>query len=60
MGQQFTKLELRQIAGFLRKVYPGQADQDSLWGLIEKTEQLIKGKHGTQSERRRGDSQGSV
>jgi hypothetical protein len=55
MGDQFTKMELRQIAGFLRKVYPGHADQDSLWGLIEKTEQLLKGKHGT-VKRRSGDN----
>jgi len=60
MGQQFTKIELVAIAKFLRKVYPGQADQDALWRLIEKTDQLVKGKHGTQSERRRGDSQGGV
>jgi hypothetical protein len=60
MGQQFTKLELVAIAKFLRKVYPGQADQDALWRLIEKTEQLVKGKHGTATNRRRGDSEGGV
>lgn len=56
MGAQFTKMELTQIAGFLRKVYPGQAEQDALWGLIEKTEQLLKGKHGT-GNRGSGDRQ---
>lgn len=55
MGEQFSKMELTQIAGFLRKVYPGQAEQDALWGLIEKTEQLLKGKHGT-DKRRLGSS----
>lgn len=53
---QFTKMELTQIAGFLRKVYPGQAEQDSLWGLIEKTEQLLRGNNGADN-RRRGDRQ---
>ena len=55
MGQQFTKLELSAIAGFLRKVYPGHADQDILWQLIEKTELLAKGKNGT-TVKRRGDN----
>jgi hypothetical protein len=54
MGEQFTKMELKQLQTFLRKVYPGVGDQDELWNLIEKIEQLIKGKHGT-SNRRRGD-----
>ncbi len=54
MGEQFTKMELKQLAKFLRKVYPGVGDQDELWNLIEKTEQLVKGKHGT-INRRRGD-----
>jgi hypothetical protein len=53
MGEQFTKMELKQLAKFLRKVYPGVGDQDELWNLIEKTEQLTKGKHGTSNRRRR-------
>ena len=44
MAEQYSKMELKQLARFLRKVYPGVSDQDSLWALIEKTEQLIKGK----------------
>ena len=52
MGEQYTKMELKELAKFLRKVYPGVADQDSLWALIEKTEQLIKGKHGSGNKRR--------
>ena len=55
MGEQFTKMELKKIAGFLRKVYPGVADQDDLWHLIAKVEQLSKGKHA-RPDRRRGDS----
>ena len=54
MGEQFTKMELKQLARFLRKVYPGVGDQDELWNLIEKTEQLAKGKNAT-INRRRGD-----
>jgi hypothetical protein len=47
MGEQYSKMELKQLAKFLRKVYPGVSDQDSLWALIEKTERLIsKGKYG--------------
>jgi hypothetical protein len=52
MGEQYSKMELKQLAKFLRKVYPGVSDQDQLWALIEKTEQLIKGKHGTENRRR--------
>ena len=55
MAEQFTKMELQQIARFLRKVYPGVTDQDDLWNLIAKVEQLTKGKHGT-SNRRRGNT----
>jgi hypothetical protein len=54
MGEQFTKMELKAIAKFLRKVYPGVSDQDELWNLIEKIEQLTKGKYGKQN-RWRGD-----
>lgn len=49
-------MELRRIATYLRKVYPGVTEQDELWNLIAKVEQLAKGKHGKQSDRRRGDS----
>lgn len=55
MSEQFTKMELKQIAGFLRKVYPGMAEQDDLWNLIAKVEQLAKGKHGSKPDKRRGD-----
>jgi len=56
MSEQYTRMELKQLAKFLRKVYPGMSDQDELWFLIQKTEQLIsKGKHGT-ANRRRGDN----
>lgn len=56
MGEQFTKMELRKLAEFLRKVYPGVSDQDELWNLIAKVEQLSKGKHGSKGHGRRGDS----
>ena len=55
MSEQFTKMELKQIAGFLRKVYPGVSDQDALWNLIAKVEQLAKGKHGSKPDKRRGN-----
>jgi hypothetical protein len=55
MGEQFTKMELKKIAGFLRKVYPGVTDQDDLWNLIAKVEQLSKGNHA-RPNRRRGDT----
>ena len=59
MGEQFTKLELRKIATYLRKVYPGVAEQDELWNLIAKVDQLAKGKH-VRPDRRRGDSSPST
>lgn len=56
MGEQFTKMELKELAKFLRKVYPGVGDQDELWNLINKIEQLIKGKSNARSNTRRGGS----
>jgi hypothetical protein len=56
MGEQFTKMELKALARFLRKVYPGAADQDDLWNLINKVEQLTRGKQYARPYRRRGDS----
>jgi len=56
MGEQYTKMELRAIAKFLKKVFPGVADQDELWNLINKTQQLIKGKPDAQTNQRRRDS----
>lgn len=57
MGEQLTKMELKKIATYLRKVYPGVAEQDELWNLIAKLEQLAKGRqHGSKQDRRRGDS----
>lgn len=47
MGQQFSKIELKAIAQFLRKVYPGVSEQDNLWNLISKVEQHIKGDNET-------------
>jgi len=55
MGEQYTKIELKAIAKFLSKVFPGVADQDELWNLINKTQQLIKGKNGP-ANKRRGDN----
>lgn len=56
MTEQLTRMELRRIATYLRKVYPGVTEQDELWNLITKIEQLMKGKHGIKHDRRRGDS----
>jgi hypothetical protein len=59
MGEQFTKMELKALSRFLRKVYPGVTEQDDLWNLIAKVEQLAKGKHA-RPDRRRGDSSPSA
>lgn len=53
MIDQLTKTDLKAIANYLRKVYPGVSDQDNLWDLIKKVEQLAKGKNATQHQRRR-------
>lgn len=57
MAEQLTKMELKRIATYLRKVYPGVAEQDELWNLIEKIEQLAKGKHARSTGRRGGSDQ---
>jgi hypothetical protein len=55
MGEQMTRMELRKVATYLRRVYPGVAEQDELWNLIAKIEQLAKGPNA-KSSRRRGDT----
>jgi hypothetical protein len=59
MGEQLSKLELKAIATYLRKVYPGVAQQDELWNLITKVEQLSRG-NNARPNRRRGDSSQSA
>lgn len=59
MGEQLTKMELKRIATYLRKVYPGVAEQDELWNLIAKVEQLAKGTNA-RPNRRRGDTSPST
>ena len=56
MTEQLTKMDLKEILKFLKKVYPGVADQDNLWNLIAKIEQLTKGKNEKQINNRRGNS----
>ena len=56
MSEQLTKMDLKEILKFLKKVYPGVADQDNLWNLIAKIEQLTKGKNEKQNNNRRGNS----
>jgi hypothetical protein len=59
MSEQLSKLELKAIARFLRKVYPGVTEQDSLWNLIAKVEQLAKGTNAKPGRRRGDSSQGA-
>ncbi len=47
MSEQFSKIELKAIAQFLRKVYPGVSEQDNLWNLISRVEQQLKGENET-------------
>ena len=54
----FSRMELKEIRKFLSRVYPGVADQDNLWNLIRKLDNLIsKGKPNAkkQSGHRRSD-----
>jgi hypothetical protein len=59
MNEQLSRMELKAIAGFLRKVYPGVTEQDTLWNLIAKVEQLAKGNNGKPGRRRGDSSQGA-
>jgi hypothetical protein len=59
MSEQLSKMELKTIARFLRKVYPGMTEQDALWNLIAKVEQLAKGTNAKPSRRRGDSSQGA-
>ena len=53
-------MELKAIAKFLSQVFPGFTDQDELWNLINKTQQLIKGVQDAQPARRRRDTDKST
>jgi len=57
MGEQLSRMELKAIAKFLRKVYPGVVEQDDLWNLIARVEQLLKGENETSNRGRRDTSQ---
>lgn len=46
-----TKADLRAIRRYLSKVYPGVAEQDDLWHLIERIDRLIKGDKGGRPKR---------
>jgi hypothetical protein len=59
MSQQLTKMELREIVRFLKKVYPGVEDQDDLWNLINKVEQQLKGDNETSHRRSRDTPKGA-
>ncbi len=44
---ELTKTELKAICNYLKKVYPGVSEQDNLWNLITKLDEMIEGKkHG--------------
>jgi hypothetical protein len=44
---ELTKTELKAIRSYLKKVYPGVSEQDNLWNLINKLDEMIEGKkHG--------------
>lgn len=42
MSEMFTRLELKAIQRYLSKVYVGVAEQDDLWAIAHKVDQLIK------------------
>jgi len=51
MGDELTRIELKQIRKYLSKVYPGVSEQDDLWNLIAKLDKLIEGaKHGIRNK----------
>ena len=49
---QLTKTELKDIRNFLTNTYAGISEQDNLWNLISKINNLIEGDiHGRIFER---------
>jgi hypothetical protein len=54
--EPLTKMELKAIATYLRKVYPGVAEQDELWELIQRIDELVKGKNRDSKTTRRRTS----
>lgn len=42
MVAQLTKTELKAIRKYLGKVFPGVAEQDDLWEIIVKLDELIE------------------
>ena len=41
---ELTKTELKAIRNYLTKVFPGVSEQDNLWNLIAKLDEMIEGK----------------
>lgn len=46
-----TKSDLKKIGNYLRRVFPGVAEQDDLWELIQKVDKLAKGDKGGRAKR---------
>lgn len=42
MGNQLTRMELKSIISFLRRVYAGHADVDELTRLVNKIETILE------------------
>lgn len=55
MGENLTRMELKQVRKFLSKVYPGVAEQDDLWNLIKKIDSILKGKTDARTAKPGGD-----
>lgn len=52
MGNQLTRMELKSIVSFLRRVYTGQAEADELTRLVSKIETILKTGEGNAKKTR--------
>ena len=46
-----SKADLRKVCNYLKRVYPGTAEQDDLADLIEKIDRLLKGDNRARGKR---------
>jgi hypothetical protein len=40
--EALSKADLRKVRNYLTKVYPGVAEQDDLWNLIQRIDKILK------------------
>lgn len=50
--ESLSRADLKKVRRYLTKVYPGVAEQDELWDMIEKIDRILKGEKNGKGPKR--------